>query len=208
MERQPNKEGELPLQLYGKSIDERHAQLTGDDLDVPASRYGRKASEAAWWALASSSVFERYGTVDDESLIDNMLEAEMSMAVNDYDGVEENVREHLEAVRVEILENLTLDGEPAVPAPYLIDRRIADADPRAQGTAELIAGELPASWSSNIARLAGGDFNEIDADELEGEIKALEESKHVTEQARMWAKWLGNWVGANVNEDGELKAES
>lgn len=72
---------EEPYKLYGKSVDEWHAQLTGDNLNVPASRYGRDASEVSWWAIAAVSIHAVYLKEADE--IEGFAEHAMSLAVND-----------------------------------------------------------------------------------------------------------------------------
>lgn len=115
MERQQSKEGELdPLRrvIEGRTLEEWHKHLTGDDLDCPGSRYGRTASACAWWPIATLHIFEQYTEIT--SSVEEFFDAEMRLVVNDYDSPEELVRENLAVVPRAILERLTLDGEAAL----------------------------------------------------------------------------------------------
>lgn len=111
METQPTNENDPLQRLVGeRTVAEWHGWLTGDDLDVPASRYGRTASEVAWWPLATLHVFEQYSDID--SSYEVFLNGEMSLAVNDADSVIEIVMDNREAIPAAILANLTVEGEP------------------------------------------------------------------------------------------------
>ena len=88
----PNPEVEQAT-LYGKTNEQWHDELTGDDLDTPGSRYGRTASDCAWWTVASMHGFiQAGGYVED----DPQLHAEflMGLAVNDADDIAELVMDH------------------------------------------------------------------------------------------------------------------
>lgn len=109
MERQPSKEGELEPKLFGKTAEQWHAQLTGDNLDVPASRYGRNASEVAWWAVASLYIFDAYtGEPQD---MEHYAEEAMSQVVNDHESFEHFVKAHPEYVPASVRAHLTIDGQ-------------------------------------------------------------------------------------------------
>lgn len=109
MERQPSKEGELEPKLFGKTAEQWHAQLTGDNLDVPASRYGRNASEVAWWAVASLYIFEAYrGEPQD---MEHYAENAMADVVNNHESYEHFVKAHPEYVPASVRAHLTIDGQ-------------------------------------------------------------------------------------------------
>jgi hypothetical protein len=85
--------------LDGKSLRDWHDFLTTDhytgqpcgDLEVPASRYGHRADEAAWWAIAGYAAYN-YATDDHHEPVQNMAHF-MSMAVNDVPLLMELVRD-------------------------------------------------------------------------------------------------------------------
>lgn len=111
METNQSKEGELQPQLYGKSIDDWQKQLTGENLDVPASRYGRNASEVAPWAIASVMIYDAYmGEPDD---VEAFAEHAMSLVVNDADDVMEMVLAHRDLLPASLLEQLMVEGSVA-----------------------------------------------------------------------------------------------
>jgi len=95
--------------VFGKSASDWHAQLTGDNLEVPASRYGRNASEVAWWAVASLYVYSAfYGEQEDA---EGYAENAMSMVVNDHESIVHFIREHKHYVPKEVVDELRVDGE-------------------------------------------------------------------------------------------------
>ncbi|MEU2204244.1 hypothetical protein AB0P19_07075 [Microbacterium oleivorans] len=95
--------------LFGKSYDEWHTQLTGENLAVPASRYGRDASEVAWWAVASMIIGNAYHAVEPGEE-DAYAEHAMSSVVNDHESFGHFVKEHLHLLPQEVIEQLDLDG--------------------------------------------------------------------------------------------------
>ena len=111
MESLPNNTEELQKKLYGKSLDDWHKQLTGENLDVPASRYGRNASEVAPWAIASVMIYDAHmGEPDD---VEAFAEHAMSLVVNDADDVMEMVLAHRDLMPASLLEQLMVEGSAA-----------------------------------------------------------------------------------------------
>lgn len=94
--------------LFGRTVSEWHTFLTGPNLDVPSSRYGRNASEVAWWAVASLVIYDAYMGEPDE--IDEFANHSMSMVVNDDDSVGKFVEANREFLPQEVLRNLTMEG--------------------------------------------------------------------------------------------------
>lgn len=97
--------------LYGKTIEAWHQELTGENLDVPCSRYGRDAASCAWWAVASMLVYNHFypGEMDEPEA---HAEYAMSMAVNDHASLGPFVNEYLHVLPREVVENLAIDEEP------------------------------------------------------------------------------------------------
>jgi hypothetical protein len=79
--------------IGGRSVSAWHEFLTTDHYtglpngheSVPASRYGRTASEAAWWAIAAHAAYT-YATGDDNEP-EQSLDYFMSLAANDEPSV-------------------------------------------------------------------------------------------------------------------------
>lgn len=94
--------------LFGKSAAQWHAALTGEDLDTPGSRYGSKASQCAFWAVAALYVHREVGTDGEEPefLADEM----MSYAVNGNELLGELVRAYKYAIPPELIAELNMEG--------------------------------------------------------------------------------------------------
>jgi len=90
--------------IYGRTVNQWHRFLTGENLDVPSSRYGRNASEVAWWAIASIIIYNEYAGEPDE--IDEFADNAMSMVVNDHASTGPFVREHAHLLPPEVLDHL------------------------------------------------------------------------------------------------------
>lgn len=75
--------------------------LADGDLGVPCSRYGRTTSDCIPVAWAMASIYhDANGDVVDADLLD----ACMSLVVNDHDDVETIIREHGTAEQVALLD--------------------------------------------------------------------------------------------------------
>lgn len=97
-----------PEKLGEKTIAEWHAQLTGENLDVPCSRYGRNASEVAYWAIAAIIIYEAHmGEPDD---IEAFAEHAMSLCVNDDDEIIHMVLENQHLLPKSLLDDMTVEG--------------------------------------------------------------------------------------------------
>lgn len=90
-ERLPSPEHE-PTTIAGRSPEDWHCTLTGDDLVVPCSRYGRSASEVAWWAVALLAIYEASGAVAEDA--EAISDFAMGLAVNDNADVALMIWEH------------------------------------------------------------------------------------------------------------------
>lgn len=96
-------------QLYGRTISGWHEFLTGDNLAVPASRYGRNASECAWWAVGGLYLYrESQGQPEEVEIFADEL---MGYAVNDHDTLEHAVMSMRPAIPKEVWNRLRLNGE-------------------------------------------------------------------------------------------------
>jgi hypothetical protein len=103
---QPSPERPEPAfgELYGKTLEDWHALLTGDNLDVPVSQYGRNAADVAWAAIASIIIYDKYmGEPDD---IEAFAEHSMSLVVNDDKEIGRFIVEHLHMLPGEVLQHL------------------------------------------------------------------------------------------------------
>lgn len=90
--------------VVGRSLDDWHQTLTGDDLAVPCSRYGRSASEVAWWAVALLVIYEASGAVAEDA--DAISDFAMSLVINDCADVALMISEHWSDVPREVQEQL------------------------------------------------------------------------------------------------------
>lgn len=107
-ERLPSPKQE-PRTIAGRGIDDWHRTLTGDNLVVPCSRYGRDADSCAWWALALLAIYDATGSHPDDA--EAIIDWCMSMAVNDNEEVATTVREWWEYVPEEVREQLNMEEE-------------------------------------------------------------------------------------------------
>lgn len=95
--------------LYGKPVEQWHTELTGDDLDVPASRYGRTAGEVAWWAIGGLYAYDQYAGAIDEP--DSLAEHLMGYAVNDHPSIADLVKGAQAVIPKQVWTELRHDGE-------------------------------------------------------------------------------------------------
>lgn len=79
--------------LYGRSNQDWHDELAGEDLPTPGTRYGETSSEVAWWAVGAMHGFEAAGGVIEDDPTPH-AEFLMSCAVNDEDDIAELVFDH------------------------------------------------------------------------------------------------------------------
>ena len=105
-------EQEQPPELYGRTASEWHAFLTGDNLDVPCSRYGRNAASCAWWAVASLIIMNTYGAVEEPDA-GAYAEYVMGLFVNNDEMIGALVLEERECVPRSIADNLIIEGGDA-----------------------------------------------------------------------------------------------
>lgn len=98
-ERTPQPETMDTYRLGDRTLAEWHQLLTTDrgqdigHLQVPASRYGRTTSQAAYWALAGEVAY-LYANGEANDLAAS-LDFMMGLAVNDHADLGELVRDHL-----------------------------------------------------------------------------------------------------------------
>lgn len=96
-------------QLYGRTISGWHEFLTGDNLAVPCSRYGKNASECAWWAVGGLYLYrEELGRSEEVEIFAEEL---MSYAVNDNADLEHAVMSMRPTIPAEVWNKLKLNGE-------------------------------------------------------------------------------------------------
>lgn len=98
--------------IYDKTTEEWHEQLTTDEegkptghLATPGSRYGRTASDCAWWAVAALSAYETDDLEDAELFVDHA----MSRAVNDDAEVLSFIREYQDRIPREVIDRIKLE---------------------------------------------------------------------------------------------------
>lgn len=94
-------------EVFGKSHEEWLQHLTGENKDVPCSRYGQTAAECAPWAVAAMVAWDGAGGVFEDDPVD-LAEHFMSKVVNDHDGVIELILEGREHVPMELLSQLEI----------------------------------------------------------------------------------------------------
>jgi len=105
----PPAETEVVIEdLSGRTIEQWHTFLTGDNLDVPCSRYGRNASEVSWAAIACLIIFQNImGRYPDD--VDEFADNAMSMVVNDDSEMQHLIKDHLDMLPKEVLEQLNME---------------------------------------------------------------------------------------------------
>lgn len=96
-----------PEKLGTKTIAEWHTELTGENLDVPCSRYGSNASECAYWAIAAVVIYEAHmGEPED---IEAFADHAMSLVVNDDEEIMHMVLEHQNLLPLSLLQEMTVE---------------------------------------------------------------------------------------------------
>jgi hypothetical protein len=118
-ERPPESESVLETYIVdGRSLAAWHTYLTTDKetgepngyLDTPGSKYGSKADECAWWAVAAHSTYTYLqGAVGEEYDAEESMALFMELAVNNHWGLVHLVREMKDVLPSELVDMLDWD---------------------------------------------------------------------------------------------------